>query len=74
MFYVHVKSGTNGYSDYGNCDLMIKDIDSSNVPHVGDFLTIDNVKYLVREVNRKYSNAYQSDGMLEYIYVYVINA
>lgn len=74
MFYVRVKSGTNGHSDYDNCDLAIKTIDSPNIPHVGDFLKIDNVKYLVREVNRIYVDVPQSDSVREYVYVYVINA
>lgn len=74
MISVCVKSGTNGYSDYDNCDMVIKEFDSPNVPHVGDFLTIKNVKYLVREVNRIYGDVPQSDNVREYVYVYVINA
>lgn len=79
MFFVVVKSGTNGYEDYDNCHKLLKEIPSNNIPSIGDILQFDDkngarTKYLVREVKRSYNfkTKYQEFG--EYIYVYVINA
>lgn len=80
MFTVAIKSGTNGYSDYDNCDKIIAEIPSSNIPNEGDYLYFgdkDNRnknKYLVREVKRTYNHANDKHSFCEWIYVYVIDA
>lgn len=80
MFTVAVKSGTNGYSDYDNCDLILAEIPSNNIPNVGDILEFgdkDNKKvkrYLVRAVKRFYNHQNEKHKFGEWIYVYVINA
>lgn len=80
MYQVMVKSGTNGYSDYDNCDMMLAEIPSNNVPNVGDTLEFGdkenrNIKrYLVREVRRTFNHENDKHEFGEWIYVYVINA
>ena len=70
MFYVNIKSGTSGWSDYDNCDKQIAEIPSDNIPSIGDTLEIDSELYLVREVRRAYNLPPVTFG--EWIYVYVI--
>lgn len=81
MFTVAIKSGTNGYSDFDNCDKILAEFPSNNIPHVGDILefgdTPDNRnwnRYLVREVKRTYNHKNDKHDFGEWIYVYVINA
>lgn len=79
MFYVHVKSGTNGYYDEDGCDMMIAEIESDNIPMVGEILFFgdqDNRNqrsYLVREVKRVYHHGTGYTPPREWVYVYVIN-
>lgn len=70
MFYVSIKSGTSGWSDYDNCDKQIAKIPSDNIPSVGDTLGITGEYYLVREVKRVYNLPPVTYG--EWIYVYVV--
>jgi|GEM_PF-5878244 len=80
MFYVMVKSGTNGYSDYDNCDLLLTEIPSSNIPRIGEILEFGDKenftrkKYLVREIKRSYNFKTDKHEYGEWTYVYVINA
>lgn len=80
MYTVAVKSGTNGYSDYDNCDMILAKIPSDNIPRVGDTLEFgdkDNTnckKYLVREVKRTFNHKTDKLDFGEWIYVYVITA
>lgn len=80
MFTVAVKSGTNGHSDYDNCDLLLGNIPSENIPSVGDILVFgdsenrNTKRYLVREVKRSYNHKNDKHEFGEWIYVYVINA
>lgn len=71
MFDVCVKSGTNGYSDYDNCDLVLyRGIKSNNIPRKDDIITVDHgLRLLVREVKR----SYLIEKNMEFITVYVIN-
>jgi hypothetical protein len=71
MYDIMIKSGTSGYSDYGNCDKQIAKIPSNNIPNVGDILQIDK-KYLVREIKRSLVLPTKRYEFGEYIYVYVI--
>jgi len=78
MFKVAIKSGTCGWHDYDNCDQVIIDIPSDNIPRVGEVLEIndlDNKKYLVTEVKRVYliPNETSTYEFGEWIYVYVIS-
>lgn len=79
MYTVAVKSGTNGYSDYDNCDMILATIPSDNIPRVGDTLEFGdkdnaNVKsYLVREVHRSFNHENEKHKFGEWIQVYVIN-
>jgi hypothetical protein len=80
MFTIAVKSGTNGYSDYDNCDKVLAEIPSNHIPSVGDVLEFgdkDNAnwqRYLVREVKRSYNHKNDKHEFGEWIRVYVINA
>ncbi|PLS18941.1 hypothetical protein CVD28_00645 [Bacillus sp. M6-12] len=80
MFTVAVKSGTNGYSDYDNCDKILAEFPSNNIPNVGDILEFEDAKngnwqkYLVREVKRSYNHKNNNQEFREWIRVYVINA
>lgn len=80
MFKVAVKSGTNGHYDYDNCDLILSEIPSENIPNVGDILVFgdsankNKEHYLVREVKRIYNHKNDKHEFGEWIYVYVINA
>lgn len=80
MFTVAIKSGTSGHIDYDNCDLIVAEIPSSNIPSKGDILNLgdkDNnfyKKYLVTEVKRTYNRATDKHDFREWIYVYVIVA
>ena len=70
MFKISIKSGTCGHSDCGNCDLIVAEVPSTNIPNVGDIVEILCVKYLVSEVRRVYNLPPVTFG--EWIYVYVI--
>ncbi|MBD7970246.1 hypothetical protein [Paenibacillus gallinarum] len=80
MFYVAVKSGTNGYEDIDNCDMLLTKIPSNDIPRKGDILEFNDIedkvhsKYLVREIKRYYQRATEQQVYAEFIYVYVINA
>lgn len=80
MYTVAVKSGTNGYSEYDNCDMKLAEIPSNNIPRVGDILEFgnnenrDKTRYLVREVKRTINHENDNHDFGEWIYVYVINA
>lgn len=80
MYTVAVKSGTNGYSDYDNCDMVLAEIPSDNIPRVGDYIEFgdkenrDRKKYLVREVKRVINHKNEKHEFGEWIYVYVINS
>lgn len=78
MFTVAIKSGTCGYSDYDDCDMILAKIQSDNIPNVGDILYFgdhnnrNRKKYLVREVERSYNHKTEKHDFGEWIYVYVI--
>jgi hypothetical protein len=80
MFTVAVKSGTNGYSDFDNCDMILAEISSKNIPKIGDMLEFgdkDNRNkncYLVRDIKRTFNRKNDEQDFGEWIYVYVINA
>ncbi len=78
MYYLMVKSGTNGYSDYDDCDMKIAEIPSNNIPSVGSIIDLNSgtkrQKYLVREVEYNINLATDRYDFGEWIYVYVINA
>lgn len=80
MFTVAIKSGTSGHSDYDNCDLIIAEIPSNNIPRKGDILVFgdednkNSKKYLVTEVKRSYNHENEKHEFGEWIYVYVIVA
>ncbi|WP_211747909.1 hypothetical protein [Paenibacillus sp. Marseille-Q4541] len=80
MFIVAVKSGTNGYYDYDNCDMVIAEIPSNNIPRIGEILEFGNAEnrnrkqYLVREVKRVFNHKTDKQDFGEWTYVYVINA
>lgn len=80
MYKVAVKSGTNGYSNYDNCDMVLAEIPSDNIPRVGDTLKFGDKSnrnqktYLVREVTRSFNHKNDTHEFGEWIYVYVINA
>lgn len=80
MYTVALKSGTNGHGDYDNCDLIISEIPSNNIPRVGDILEFgdkdnrNHKTYLVREVKRTFNYKNDKHEFGEWIYVYVINA
>lgn len=79
LFTVAVKSGTNGYYDHDDCDLVLAEIPSNNIPSVGDILEFANKdsrkqeRYLVREVKRNYVLKNDNSAFGEWIRVYVIN-
>lgn len=79
MFTVAVKSGTNGYSDYDNCDMILAEIPSDNIPRVGDILEFgdknngNQKRYLVREIKHIFNHKTDKCEFGEWIYVYVIN-
>lgn len=79
MFTVAVKSGTNGHFEYDDNDLVLAEIQSDNIPHVGDILEFGDAenkypkKYLVREIKRFYNRKNEKHPFGEYIYVYVIS-
>lgn len=80
MFTVAIKSGTSGHSDYDNCNLIVAEIPSNNIPRKGDILQFgdkdnrNNKRYLVTEVERIYNHKNEKHEFGEYIYVYVIVA
>lgn len=79
MYQVKVKSGTNGYSDYDNCDMLIAEIPSNSIPNVGDTLTFGDKEnrnwksYLVRGVERSFNHKNDKHEFQEWISIYVIN-
>lgn len=80
MYQVAVKSGTNDYYDLNNCDRILVEIPSDNIPRVGDILEFGDAdnhfmkKYLVREVKRTFNHKNEDHEFGEWITVYVINA
>jgi hypothetical protein len=79
MYTVAVKSGTNGHHDFDNCDMILAEIPSDNIPAKGDILEFgdkDNryhKSYLVREVTRTYNFKNDTHEFGEWVTVYVIN-
>lgn len=71
VFDVCVMSGTNGYSDHDNCDLLIEEnIKSETLPRQGESLEIDGGLYTVLEVRHSYSKHPQAGNQM-YHSVYV---
>lgn len=58
-FDVCIKSGTSGYWDEDNCDMLLKrDIKTNQIPSKGDYLYLDkgHESYLVTKVRRTFVN------------------
>lgn len=78
MFYVAFKSGLGSYSQQDNCDQILAEIPSHNIPSKGDVLefgdkeNMKNQQYLVMEVKRVYNHRNDKHDFGEWIYVYVI--
>jgi hypothetical protein len=77
MYKVAKKSGSNGYSDYDNCDCVLGEVPSNDIPRVGDIIDIDfgtgkgRRKLLVREIKRSINLPIEKYPFGEWIYVYV---
>lgn len=80
MYTVAIKSGTNGHYDYDNCDMVIAEIPSNDIPRLGEILEFGDAEnrkweqYLVREVKRVFNHKNEKQDFSEWIYVYVTNA
>lgn len=78
MFTMAIKSGTSGHSDYDNCDLIVAEITSNNIPRKGDVLVFGDEenrhknRYLVTNIERTYNHKNEKQDFGEWIYVYVI--
>ena len=58
-FDVCIESGTSGYFDGMNCDLLLqRDIETNQIPSKGDYLYLDKgyEPYLVTKVRRSFMN------------------
>lgn len=79
MYSIAIKSGSCGYSDYDNCDWVVAEVQSDNIPRVGDILDIDDgsnegrKEYLVREIKRSINLKTDKHEEGEWIRVYVIH-
>lgn len=80
MYIVAIKSGTSGYYDQDNCDMVIAEIPSNNIPQIGSFLSfgdnnnMNTQKYLVTGIQYNINHKNEKHNFGEWIYVYVIKA
>lgn len=78
MYYVAFKSGMGSYHHPDDCDQVIAEIPSDNIPRKGDILHFgdkDNrqmKKYLVMEIKRSFNHQNDKHEFGEWTYVYVI--
>lgn len=70
MFDINIESEYSDYLDCDNYDLNIATIPSDNIPYRGDIIVIDNQKYLVNDIIRRYWDI--TECFSERIVVYVL--